>query len=190
MSDISVFSTLLGNLACMLGIVLVAISIIRIARRNRAQRPAISALLRRTVPTVRMSNDYAVVPRLITISEQAFYAVLCDALPAGYTIMVQVALNRLVTVQRLPKTQHWRDPRWSRIAQKSIDFVVVRVRDMAPVVVIELDDASHTQQLRIERDVLLDAILHDAGLPIIHHPVQASYDRLAIQAQLVDYLTP
>jgi very-short-patch-repair endonuclease len=180
----------LAILACMLGIVLVVITLVRAVWRAGARTTPTAIGYGRGARAVRIGNDYAKVPRIITVTEQSFYTVLCDAVPSGYTIMVQVALNRLVTVHRLPKTHHWRDPRWSRIAQKSIDFVVVRLRDMAPLVAIELDDASHTQQLRIDRDVLLDAILHDAGLPIIHHPVQANYDRIAVQAQLIVHLTP
>ncbi len=96
----------------------------------------------------RIANDYLVVSSLLITAEQTYCAVLRAALPAEYTIMVQVARNRLVVVQRLPKTHHWRDPRWSRIAQKSLDSVVVRMADMVPVLVIELDNASHTQQMR------------------------------------------
>ena len=180
----------LANLACLLGVILVVFALVRTVRRIRARRVPMPGGYAGGTAAVRVAHDYAKVPRIITVTEQSFYTVLCDAVPAGYTIMVQVALNRLVTVHRLAKTHHWRDPRWSRIAQKSIDFVVVRLRDMAPLVAIELDDASHTQQLRIDRDVLLDAILRDAGLPIIHHPVQANYDRIAVQAQLIVHLTP
>jgi methylmalonyl-CoA mutase cobalamin-binding subunit len=44
--------------------------------------------------------------------------------------------------------------------------------------------------MRIARDALVDDVLRDAGLPVIHQPVRATYDRMAIQAQLLGYLTP
>jgi very-short-patch-repair endonuclease len=179
-----------SNVLFLLAIGLVAVVVMRALRRLRQRRGFAPALGSPSLAQRRIANDYAVVTSLLTAAEQTYYAVLRAALPAEYTIMVQVALNRLVVVQRLPKTHHWRDPRWSRIAQKSLDYVVVRTADMVPVLVIELDDASHTQQMRIARDALVDDVLRDAGLPVIHQPVRATYDRMAIQAQLLVYLTP
>ena len=54
---------------------------------------------------------------------------------------------------------------------------------------IELDDATHLHANRIARDELLDAIMHDAGLPLVHVPVQSHYDRHALQLQLLGYLS-
>ena len=187
MSDMLLF---FSNALCLLAIGLVAVVVLRALRRARLRRGVAASTSNPSLTQRRIANDYTVVTSLLTAAEQTYYAVLRAALPAEYTIMVQVALNRLVVVQRLPKTHHWRDPRWSRIAQKSLDYVVVRTADMVPVLVIELDDASHTQQMRIARDVLVDDVLRDAGLPVIHQPVRATYDRMAIQAQLLGYLTP
>jgi len=187
MSDVLLFWS---NVLCLLAIGLVAVMVLRALRRARLRSGVAAAQSTPSLKQRRAANDYTVVSSLLTAAEQTYYAALRAALPAEYTIMVQVALNRLVVVQRLPKTHHWRDPRWSRIAQKSLDYVVVRTADMVPVLVIELDDASHTQQMRIARDALVDDVLRDAGLPMIHQPVRATYDRMAIQAQLLGYLTP
>jgi len=179
-----------SNALCLLAIGLVAVVVLRALRRARQRRGVAAAQSTPSLTQRRIANDYTVVPSLLTPAEQAYYAALRAALPAEYTIMVQVALNRLVVVQRLSKVRHWRDPRWSRIAQKSLDYVVVSTRDMVPLLVIELDDASHTQQMRIARDGFVDDVMRDAGLPIIHQPARATYDRMAIQAQLLGYLTP
>jgi very-short-patch-repair endonuclease len=41
--------------------------------------------------------------------------------------------------------------------------------------VIELDDASHEEEYRRDRDTFVDAALTAAGLPILHIPAQRSY---------------
>ena len=98
----------LANLACLLGVILVVFALVRTVRRIRARRVPLPGGYAGGTPAVRVAHDYAKVPRIITVTEQSFYTVLGDAVPAGYTIMVQVALNRLVTAQRLPKTHYWR----------------------------------------------------------------------------------
>lgn len=41
--------------------------------------------------------------------------------------------------------------------------------------VIELDDASHEEEARRDRDTFVDAALTAAGLPILHIPAQRTY---------------
>jgi hypothetical protein len=175
---------LLGNLSCVCAAVFVVIALFRSMGRNNRGRMKQGNFVpwrpRSSTQATQFRGDYATVPRLSTVTEQAFFVTLRDALPAGYTIMVQVALNRVVTVRHLVKTRHSTDKRWNHIAQKSLDFVVVRDVDMAPVLVIELDYHTHQRDDRRSRDQLVDAILADAQLPIIHQRVQPTYDRLAL----------
>jgi hypothetical protein len=134
-------------------------------------------------------RHYDVVAMVLTPTEQQFARVLAEALPSGYTTMVQVALQRVVTVRNPRRGQPWRDKRWNQISQKSLDFVVVRSADSKIILAIELDDATHLQANRIARDELLDTIMADAGVPLVHVPVQSHYDRHALQMQLLGYLS-
>jgi len=133
-------------------------------------------------------RHYDVVAMVLTPTEQQFARVLADALPSGYTVMVQVALQRVVTVRNPRRGQPWRDTRWNQISQKSLDFVIVRSADSKIILAIELDDATHLQANRIARDELLDTIMADAGVWLLHVPVRAHYDRHALQMQLLGYL--
>lgn len=110
MSDMLLFWS---NAWCLLAIGLVAVVVLRALRRARLRRGVAASMSSPSLTQRRIANDDTVVTSLLTVAEQAYYAVLRAALPAEYTIMVQVARNRLVVVQRLPKTHHWRDPRWS-----------------------------------------------------------------------------
>jgi hypothetical protein len=67
--------------------------------------------------------------------------------------------------------------------------VIVRTVDSRIMMAIELDDASHERADRIARDELLDAIMQDAGLPLVHIPTRIMYDRMAVQQQIMPFLT-
>ncbi|MFN5369429.1 MAG: DUF2726 domain-containing protein [Roseiflexaceae bacterium] len=134
-------------------------------------------------------GHYAVVPTMLTATEQQFAGVLHDILPSEYQYMVQVSLHRVVHLRRMQRHRQWLNPRWNRISQKSLDFVIVRTVDSRIMMAIELDDASHERADRIARDELLDAIMQDAGLPLVHIPTRIMYDRMAVQQQIMPFLT-
>ena len=127
-------------------------------RRQRRGRTAAPAQARRSRfgqvwnATGTPPRHYDVVAMVLTPTEQQFARVLAEALPSGYTVMVQVALQRVVTVRNPRRGQPWRDKRWNQISQKSLDFVVVRSADSKIILAIELDDATHLQANRIARD--------------------------------------
>ena len=62
----------------------------------------------------------------------------------------------------------------SRRSQR-LDFVLCTRDKLSPVLVIELDDASHEEESRRDRDTFVDAALTSDGLPILHIPAQRSY---------------
>jgi len=132
---------------------------------------------------------YAVVPTMLTATEQQFASILRDILPNEYQYMVQVSLHRVVHLRQMQHNRRWLNSHWNRIAQKSLDFVIVRAADMRIMMALELDDASHERADRIARDELLDSIMQDAGLPLVHIPTRIMHDRLAVQQQIMPFLT-
>ena len=65
---------------------------------------------------------------------------------------------------------------WNRIFGKHIDFVLCEPADFAVVCAVELDDASHRQANRMERDRFVDEAMKAAGVPLLHVPVRKGYD--------------
>ena len=55
--------------------------------------------------------------------------------------------------------------------------------------IVELDDASHKQRRRRERDAFLDRLCKDAGLPILHQPAQMAYDTKDLRQSIIDTIT-
>ena len=56
---------------------------------------------------------------------------------------------------------------FNKFCAKDVDFLVCRADDLAPLLVIELDDASHGQKKRVERDGFVEVALKSAGVPIL-----------------------
>lgn len=55
----------------------------------------------------------------------------------------------------------------NKVIRKHVDFVICD-QDMQVLGIIELDDTTHLQQDRVERDEFVDAVLTNCGYRIIH----------------------
>lgn len=78
-----------------------------------------------------------------------------------------------------------RQAQWNKISRKHIDFLLCSNATMGPLAGIELDDSSHNRSDRKERDVLIDSIFKQAGLPMIQVPARRNYT----PSELNDLLT-
>ena len=58
---------------------------------------------------------------------------------------------------------------------KRQDFLVCDNLSLKPLVAIELDDKSHQQSNRVQRDAFVDEVFKAANLPLLHIPVKNSY---------------
>jgi len=73
---------------------------------------------------------------------------------------------RKYTVTRR-RSEEKRVARLMAINRKHVDFLLVRSNDLAPVAGIELDDSSHEEEDRQQRDVFVDEAFASAGLPLL-----------------------
>ena len=109
---------------------------------------------------------------LLTAAERSFYEVLCSVLDGQLLVFTKVRLADLVYMSKGTAN---RQTHFNRIQSKHVDFVLCTRDKLSPVLVIELDDASHEEEPRRDRDAFVDTALAAAGLPILHVPAQKSY---------------
>ena len=113
---------------------------------------------------------------LLTKGERAFLAVLERALPRGgdgVRVMCQIRLADLLYVAKgTEQSQSHRN----RIDRKTVDFVICDEQALRPMLVIELDDATHERADRVGRDEFVDRALAAAGLAILHVRAARGYD--------------
>lgn len=100
--------------------------------------------------------------RLITENEADFLDVIFKALKTvydgKYRLFPQVALSSIVQKE---ETGPWRGELF-----RSVDFLVTDL-DYRPILILEINDRSHDEKGRKERDNKLKTICMEAGIPII-----------------------
>ncbi len=111
---------------------------------------------------------------LFTPAERSFLGVLDQAIGDDHRIFGKVRLADLVEVKKGLDRKSWQKA-FNRIQSKHIDFAVCRADDLSPVLLIELDDQSHSQSSRADRDQFVDAVLKNAGLPLLRVPARKGY---------------
>ncbi len=121
---------------------------------------------------------------LLSASERAFYTTLRKAVGADYALFIKVRLADIIQVES-GLTGKGRSSAFNRIKAKHVDFVVCDPETFRVVCAIELDDRSHRQQARQERDDFVDAALAAAEVPILHVPTQKSYSPDKLRQQVL-----
>jgi hypothetical protein len=109
---------------------------------------------------------------LLSKGELAFFRILRLATPADLMIAMKVRLADLINCP----PDAWKAGFFGRISQKHVDFVLVDIATTAIALVIELDDRSHRQAARRDRDAFVDRALAAAGITILHVTAASNYN--------------
>ncbi|APX09944.1 hypothetical protein BWP24_27455 (plasmid) [Vibrio campbellii] len=111
---------------------------------------------------------------LCTKTENKFYQVLRDVLPPEYIVHSQVSMMALV------QPVNFKDN--SKTWAKRMDFVITD-KNTKIMAVIELDDSSHRQQKRQERDIYVNNAFKNLH-PLLRFEAMNIYDKVAIIQRL------
>lgn len=155
---------------------------------------------------------YAVRSGVLTEGERAFFPSLVEASrlvakarqSTNPLILAKVRLADIVEVQsptlqsvataepRSALTASQRTTAQNRINAKHVDFVLCHPQTTRPILVVELDDASHKQPHRQSRDEFVDRVCSSgpSPLPVIHIRAAARYDPDTIASELQKRLAP
>jgi len=124
---------------------------------------------------------------LLSPAERSFLGVLDPLVPDGVRVFGKVRLEDIVGVKSgLERGE--RQAARNRISRKHVDFLLVRASDLAPLAGIELDDSSHQENERQERDVFVDSVFESAGLPLLHVTARKAYSPAELRGQLATAL--
>jgi hypothetical protein len=125
---------------------------------------------------------------LFSPAERSFLGVLEPNLPPGVRVFGKVRLEDILGVKAgLERGE--RQAARNRINRKHVDFLLVRSTDLAPVAGIELDDSSHEEEDRQQRDDFVDSVFASAGLPLLHIPAQKAYNPADLRAKVAAALS-
>ena len=132
-------------------------------------------------------QHYVAYTTLLDSVEQQFACMLREMLPLEFTYTLRVAMNRIVVVRNIRKRQVWRDPRWNRIAQKSLDVVIMERATTKPVLVIMFEDNTKTNSF-VSRDDMLAMVMREVEIPVVYIAKSTMQQRDAVQQQIIPLL--
>lgn len=123
---------------------------------------------------------------ILSSGERAFWYPLYYAVKGKYRIFPKVRLSDVV---RGPK-RHEADRYWfNRIAGFHLDFVICDPETTRPLLVIELDDSTHSNEKSRLRDAFKDRVLRDAGLKVLRIQAAMAYEPEWIKLEIERLLT-
>lgn len=97
-------------------------------------------------------------------AEHECYDALISAVGNEYHVFPQVHLPTILDSKVIG--QNWNGA-FRHISQKSVDFVLCDKAYISPKLAIELDDKTHEFSERVERDIEVERILKEAGIPLL-----------------------
>lgn len=122
----------------------------------------------------------------LTRAEHECFDALMAAVGKDYFIFAQVHLPTLIDNKVVG--QNWRAA-FRHINGKSVDFVLCDKAFMSPKLAIELDDKTHERPERQERDVEVERILQEAGVPLLRLQNKGRFDMGELTRMIKERLT-
>jgi len=127
--------------------------------------------LREQKPKEERELPYKKKEGLMTKAEKEFFDVLERVASNRYYIIPQVKISNLALVSGTVNYKTY----LNKIDRKTVDFVLFD-KQFSPVMAIELDDSSHNNTSRRERDNFVDEVMNTIGLKIIHIKTAYTYN--------------
>ena len=119
-------------------------------------------------------------PALFSPAERSFLGVLEQVINNRYRLMGKIRLADIVKVKSGLNKSAWQNA-FNKIQSKHIDIVACDPTTLSVLFVIELDDKTHSQSKRQNRDQFVDDTLSVAGIPIVHFAAKDSYSLQEIE---------
>lgn len=125
--------------------------------------------------------------QLMSPAELALFRALRMAVRGRAEVFAKVRIADLLGVRK-GGTRKARIVALNRIAAKHVDFVLTDMRAMRVLCAVELDDKSHAQRERQQRDRFVDRAFETAGLPLLRVRAQGRYDVQVLREALAPVL--
>jgi hypothetical protein len=120
---------------------------------------------------------------ILTKNELEFYKVLRQAIDGNqYVICPKVRILDLLWV--FPNYVKNKNIFLNKVNRKHLDFVICEIDTMKPLYAIELDDKSHEEDNRKERDSFVDKLFEKLNFNVIHMKAQMQYINEEVKEKL------
>lgn len=110
---------------------------------------------------------------LLTPAEASFFGVLRVAMGEEHYVFSKVRMADLL--QPTQQDPSARQKAFNQISAKHLDFVICHASTFEIFAAVELDDSSHKEAARLERDAFMNESFQQAGIPLIRIPARLGY---------------
>lgn len=131
--------------------------------------------------------NYSIRKTLFSPAERSFFGILKQSLSDHYEIFGKVRIADVLLLKKGLDNISWRIS-LSKITSKHFDYVLCDKNTLQILAVIELDDKSHHQFKTIERDVFVQSICKNSGLPLIRFDVKSDYHLQSVRNKIISHL--
>lgn len=111
----------------------------------------------------------------LTPAERSFFGVLSQAVGEDFQIFSKVRIADIIMPENGTHRSAWQKA-FNRIAAKHADFVLCRKDTLQVECVIELNDKSHNEKSRADRDAIVESVCSSAKVPFLTIPAKANYN--------------
>lgn len=133
---------------------------------------------------INYSNYYKPKRYVISLNELNFYSVLMEiAKELDLILFSQVSLYNILEIKK-DLDYSTQKSYFNKIASKSIDFVLVDKKDCRIKLCIELDDSSHLNKKRAERDKFINQLFKDLEIDLLRYPTYPVYYKDALKRRI------
>ncbi|HBG88362.1 MAG TPA: topoisomerase [Marinilabiliaceae bacterium] len=129
---------------------------------------------------------YKVNDSLLTDAESSFYHALKLYVGDRAVICPKVGLKDIFFISKKASKDYMKY--FGKISQKHVDFILCDPGTMSLLCGIELDDSSHMNRKRQERDLFVEKVYRDANLKLIRIPTKFGYTSTEIETAVAGVL--
>ena len=124
---------------------------------------------------------------LFTPAERSFLGVLKLAVNDDAEVFGKVRVADVITPKKGLGRSLWQKS-FNKISAKHFDFLLCNKDDLSPLCAIELNDSSHNNKKRQERDDFLRGACLSADLPLVQIKAKAAYNMSDIRDVVAIYM--
>lgn len=125
--------------------------------------------------------EYRKSKSLLTFRERELHRALRRANDNEFALMLKVRMGDFIYLANSPLDRKAHN---NKILCKHVDFLFCDKFTLEPLLVVELDDSSHKQEDRIERDKFKDETFQAVGLPCLRIELQEKYEWESLRQQI------
>lgn len=167
---------ILAGIAILYIIYLVVISVIRKKSSKINRKKSIIPNNGNRCKTNQFTADkeypYQLKSKVLSYNEGKMYRILGEYCNRNYLILlskIRIAdfIDTIYT-EDMENDEEYYNKKKYKITSKHVDFLICEPEHFSPLIAIELDDSTHLEKDRQERDEFVDNIYNTVGLPILH----------------------